>query len=60
MTWLEIMLNAWICDGCQLEVISQDDGLPAGWTLDVTGDQHLCPTCTVGLGLAVVRAAVAS
>lgn len=60
MTWLEILLNAWICDGCQIEVISQDDGLPGGWTLDVNGDLHLCPLCTARTGAALVEKAVAS
>jgi len=59
MTWLEILLNAWICDGCQLEVMTQSDGLPEGWVLDITGDLHLCPMCGGQVGFLLARAASA-
>lgn len=42
---MEIVVHAWTCDLCGLEVLAGGDGLPDGWVLSPDGERHACPVC---------------
>lgn len=48
MTFMEVRLTAWICDGgCGVEVLSTDEDMPGGWTVvDENGERHACAVCS--------------
>lgn len=60
MTFMEVVLNAWTCDNCEIEILAEDDGLPKGWIVDMTGDSHLCGACASKVAMVLVRTAAAS
>jgi hypothetical protein len=47
MTFMEVLLAAWICDGdCGVEVLSADGDMPVGWVvIDESGERHACGVC---------------
>lgn len=45
MAFVEIVVRAWICDMCGVEVLAADDNMPHGWVLSPDGDRHACPVC---------------
>lgn len=45
MSWLEIVVMAWVCDRCDVEALSPDDGMPEGWTLMGDYETHWCAVC---------------
>lgn len=54
MTFMELLVLAWVCDDCGFEYIGEDDNLPAGWQAHPSG-AHVCGSCAVRPALAVVR-----
>lgn len=45
MAFMEIVVVAWVCDGCGLEAIVADNNLPEGWTLSADAERHACALC---------------
>lgn len=45
MSFMEIIVMAWVCDMCGIEALTSGDGLPERWVLSPDGERHACPVC---------------
>lgn len=45
MTWTEIVIIAWLCGACGVDVAVGDGDVPDRWPPNTDSESHACPHC---------------
>lgn len=45
MTWIDVVIIAWICAACGVEVAVRDSDLPGCGSASIDSESHSCPHC---------------